>query len=364
MDILCVSPHKHSHAKVPLDSFYRALPNSQIVESYTEALSRLRAEPSRFDGVVTTMTPNFNLRGIDGGDSSYEYDLAHRYIRALLSANRLGSLVVYSGADPKSLSRVLDRFPHQCAVHKNNEWSASDREQVLTSLTWMCREYRIDLVDDRLEVVESTGRRPFEYAPTDSSLVIPVRLHVRNAAILDSEPVAEFEYLINKRGVTESELQRFLEAHTEFLLGDRYKSVRSQVHLRRDTTQEGDLIPDFILEPLSRHQFWKLLELKLPNETIVKGEGTNRPGFTAKIHNAHNQLRRYRDFFDDSANRQRAADLGIHAFKPEMSVVIGRNYGGMTLEEVLSARAAIPSLEVITYAELLKQARRGLRRYR
>ena len=47
------------------------------------------------------------------------------------------------------------------------------------------------------------------------------------------------------------------------------------------------------------------------------------------------------------------ANEGIKAFKPEISVIIGRDYGGLSFDEVIKAKCDFSSLEVITYIELL-----------
>src|SRR5262249_46616902 len=144
--------------------------------------------------------------------------------------------------------------------------------------------------------------------------------------------------------------------HPWFLLEHRYGTIRSQVRLVRE--EKPDLVPDFILEPVSQTDFWKIVELKLPSARMVRRFSANRVTLSAAITEALAQLREYRDYFDDPTSRRQLRELGIHAFKPEICVIIGRDYGNLNVEETLSAKRDFGELEVVTYNELVERAKR------
>ena len=110
----------------------------------------------------------------------------------------------------------------------------------------------------------------------------------------------------------ERRLQSFFETHPHFLLGAEYKRLHSQVVME---SQEGSLIPDFFLEKLDSN-FADIVDLKKPNAKLVVG-AKNRRGFSAALTNALNQLRVYRDFFENTARRKQFHDAyGFTAFRP------------------------------------------------
>jgi len=127
--------------------------------------------------------------------------------------------------------------------------------------------------------------------------------------------------------------------------------------LERIEEGKGPLIPDFILEPVSSSDFWKILELKRPNEKIVRIFNDNRKGFNSKILEVVQQLREYRDYFENPVYRRRLSDIGITVFRPQLSVIIGRDYGQLTIEEIIKAKADFGNIEITTYEELIEKAR-------
>ena len=75
----------------------------------------------------------------------------------------------------------------------------------------------------------------------------------------------EFENVLNMKGLREQDMQEFLEAHSEFLLGDEYDLAIPQIVL---PFAEGEsLRPDFLLRPLAGVT-WdaRIVELKLPGQ--------------------------------------------------------------------------------------------------
>ena len=69
------------------------------------------------------------------------------------------------------------------------------------------------------------------------------------------------------------------------------------------------------------------------------------------------QLRTYRDYFDDHTRREEVKQkYGFTAFRPKMSVIVGRTAG---IDPVLykQIRDGVADLEVVTYDDLLTKAK-------
>ena len=171
-----------------------------------------------------------------------------------------------------------------------------------------------------------------------------------------ADEVGEFEELINSEKCREADIQRFLEAHPRFLLGQQYQRVLPQVVL--DRGDEGPLVPDFMLQPFGG-DFCDLVDLKLPTARVVVAD-RNRMRFSAAITEAAAQLRTYRDYFEDPQKRKLVKDrYGITAYRPKVAVIIGRS---VPVDPVLykQMQDGIGNVDVITYDELVKRAKNFL----
>ena len=169
-----------------------------------------------------------------------------------------------------------------------------------------------------------------------------------------SKEIEEFEYLINRPHASERELQKFLERNSKFLLGQQYERAFPQLILERE--QEGPLIPDFVLQPVDR-SLCDIIDLKLPTDSVIIG-GHNREGFSAAIHRAAAQLRRYRDYFDDSRHRDAVMKrYSLKLFRPRLAVIIGRR---PACDDLLyrQIESGVPDVDIITYDDLITRAKR------
>ncbi|MBI4340597.1 MAG: DUF4263 domain-containing protein [Chloroflexi bacterium] len=166
--------------------------------------------------------------------------------------------------------------------------------------------------------------------------------------------VAELEWLINKPDISELQLQRFFERHPKFLLGSEYKALHSQLVVCSDSG--NTLVPDFFIERIGS-SFADIIDLKKPNEALLNGPH-NRVGFSRAMTLALNQLREYRNYFEDRENRARFYRLyGLNVFRPKVTVVIGRGPGFYDDMERRSVLDEYKNLNVITYDDLLVRAR-------
>jgi len=333
---------------------------ADVVQSFEFAKELIYLRPMCYDAIVTNFSSDILLdrdRFMATGGSSFTYDVANSFVSYALKMNPFSAIVIYSGASSHIARATQSSYGDRISwVDKGNDLDASRLEIAKRLLECLC-EYQFVLDKaDNIRVVQGASRSPFRFQPT-KSVEIVVKPHLKCKRIIFPDEVMEFEYLINKKSVSESELQMFLEAHPTFLLGNRYKYLRSHVYLQRD--QEGPLIPDFILEPVNPFDYWKVIDLKLPNDKITKIINDNRKGFNSKILDALHQLREYRDYFDNPVYRERMGDVGITAFKPELSVIVGRDYGNLTMEDVIKARCDLKDLEIITYEELLERVKQS-----
>jgi len=123
---------------------------------------------------------------------------------------------------------------------------------------------------------------------------------------------------------------------------------------RRDL---GSLIPDFFAE-LPNEGYFDIIDLKKPDEQLIVGT-KNRRGLSAAVYSAVNQLRLYRDFFENPRQRKAFHErYGLNGWKPKIVVVIGRTPRGKSLEEFITAKRSLFDAEILTYDDILDRAKR------
>ena len=229
---------------------------------------------------------------------------------------------------------------------KDIEQSYDDQKLIIY---WDGNAFRVrsfDLING-YQIIKSEG----------SELFIAKANLIDHSTLFFSEEVEEFEWLINKPDVSELEIQKFLERNPKFLLGVEYKNLHAQLTLHR--LDEIDLRPDFFLEKITSN-FCDIVDLKLPNERLIIRK-KNRVHFSAKLTEAMAQLREYRDYFDDEVNRERFEKaFRLRAFRPRISVIIGRRKDYYNELERIKLEDDLAHLKIVTYDDLLDQAKRRL----
>lgn len=216
----------------------------------------------------------------------------------------------------------------------------------------------LSLSDNRIRI--TPGRQAGMYRISGlggEDLLIAAPYVIANAtrSYLQDE-IAEFEELINSPRCKETDVQLFLESHQKFILGQHYRQAHPHLMLERDGN--GPLIPDFLLQPYGT-EYADLLEIKLPDAKLMVGS-KNRKRLSGAVLDAAAQLREYRDYFDDERNRKEIKRrFGVTAYKPRMTVLIGRpvDLDHLTYQR---ARATAPDVEIITYNDLIKRAKNFL----
>jgi hypothetical protein len=209
----------------------------------------------------------------------------------------------------------------------------------------------------RIRVIPSTGLEStgLEITSGHSITAIP-RVVYRATRGFWLPEATELEKLINEVTVRERDLQEFFERHPHLLAGASYDKVVAHPILARD--QDGPLIPDFMLEPAGGG-FADIMDLKLPRVRLVAGR-SDRLRLTAHVAEAIAQVREYRAYFEDSAQRQAVQDrYGLQAYRPTAAVLIGRDPGpGPDKFELKRLLDELPGhVKLITYDDLLRQVR-------
>lgn len=215
------------------------------------------------------------------------------------------------------------------------------------------------MVDGMIRVVRVTPERKLHYL--DSHKRFHGLLYLPRTSVgMYHDAVAELESLISRADIREETLHDFFERYPEFILMDQYKALHSKIALESESS--GILVPDFVLEPIGQNNLCDLLELKLPTARVEVLQD-RRERFAAAVLEACAQLRTYRDYFDEQANRDRFRErYGLEAFRPRMYVIIGRR-GATDALEWRRIEDDLPMLNVKTYDDILERAKHMLAQF-
>lgn len=177
---------------------------------------------------------------------------------------------------------------------------------------------------------------------------------LRGSGMVTGDQLQEFEELINKASIREEELQQFFERHPRFLLGDKYTHLHSKLALIPGDRESP--IPDFFAENIGS-KLADIIELKLPSVELIVGPERRR-GFSAVLTQALNQVREYRNHFDDKSHRRRFQDAyGVEIFRPDICLIVGRSHSFATPQERISVSDEYKNLRILTYDDILQRAR-------
>lgn len=167
--------------------------------------------------------------------------------------------------------------------------------------------------------------------------------------------IEKFEALINDPGVKEGDLQKFFEENPHFLIATRLMQALPHVSLH---DKDGKLlVPDFLLKPIvafQRDSNWEVLDLKLPQAKLLAGP-SNHIRFSQDVMKAINQVKDYKDYFENPMNAQTVGALLGHALKhPKLGVLIGRMPSSGEVEALEIAQSREPGVKIVTYDEILE----------
>lgn len=212
--------------------------------------------------------------------------------------------------------------------------------------------YRFDAFD-LLDVSQIAWRKE----ETEEGFIICRANIVTPRYLVLEQQIEEFEWLINQSDISEYDIQKFLESHPDFLLGIEYKRLYSQLTLVREGM--SDLQPDFFLERIDG-PLCDITELKLPKVRLVVGT-PNRRTFSHSLVSALGQLKEYRKYFDDPANRREFKKKhGLDVYKPRVYAVMGRSQEFQTQYERRDLEEELSHLRLLTYDDLVARAKQRL----
>lgn len=348
----------------------RNIPKIDLVFSYTEALKILQKVNS-FDLIITSFTPHDLLSVQDLINEAYlksiarsknkfrerSYDSAYFYLSELKKYAKTNKFIIYTKIEEPNI--IVKDF---LSIKKIDfEWipkttdEIHDQQNLKNSVFDLLSEYSLSISENgEYNLTQALSRSAVNIEDSNLDISLIAKPHFQTSRLI--EDLEEFTFLINQKNISEEKIHNFLLAHPKFLLGNRYKSIRSKVQLKRD--DQGPLIPDFILEPVSNYDFWKIVDLKLPDVGITSSP-LNREGFNSQIMKAINQLSKYRSYFDNPKYRKSLSNIGISAYKPTLSVIIGRDYGKLNSTQVIESKEPLNAFnfEVVTFNELIEQSK-------
>lgn len=218
--------------------------------------------------------------------------------------------------------------------------------------------YILVLEGDRLSFRVTTFLDDF--LQEQNGIIIPQRAILthfqKDFGFFTLDQIKELEELINSINATENDFQNFFERYSHFFRKWDCREVYPHTYL---SMKEGHLIPDFIL---TNRELQKatILELKLPKPKIIRRQ-KNRDRFADAIMEARSQLLRYRDWFREESNRKSLIDkVGMEIYEPHMGVIIGQASEFEDDFDRQRLQSDNPDIEVVTYDEILKYAKRRL----
>ena len=195
----------------------------------------------------------------------------------------------------------------------------------------------------------------------DAGVLVPHKAlltHFGDLGLFTSDSIEELESLMNDLSARELQFQEFFERNPHFLRRNDYREVHPHVYLTRDG--EGALIPDFILTEADSQRA-AIVELKKANalRTRLVRHQSNRVRFADAVMEARAQLLTYQEWFEVPSNRERVASkVGMEIYRPQMMVIIGRASDFAPGIERQRLAAHVPDLRVVTYDDILREARR------
>jgi hypothetical protein len=174
--------------------------------------------------------------------------------------------------------------------------------------------------------------------------------------------IEKFEALINDPDVTELDLQRFFEENPHFLISTRL--MQALPHVLLVDAHGKVLIPDFVIKPIvavQRDSNWEILDLKHPQAKLLAGP-SNHKRFSQDVMKAINQVKDYKDHFENPAHASAITDLLGHPLRhPRLGVLIGRMPASTEVEPFENAQAREPGVRIVTYDEILETQKQLMR---
>lgn len=167
----------------------------------------------------------------------------------------------------------------------------------------------------------------------------------------------EFERLINDG--SENQLEEFIAAHFQLILGNHYDRIETQIWLRFpevDIANKERRLDIFARNSLL--QDWDLFELK--KDMPVAKMYRDVPTFTSEVLSAISQLRNYQRNLQQDKVKNHFAAKGIKYYEPSLNLVVGRT-PQIAIEQWRRACVDQSNINILTYDNLLSQAKNQIK---
>jgi hypothetical protein len=189
---------------------------------------------------------------------------------------------------------------------------------------------------------------------------VPYEPVIVSAMVRERGFLAEFETLL-QHDPSEAEVEAFIRANFENVLGPQYDRIESQLWLRcpdvdiRGSTRRLDL---FLRNSVTSD--WELFEIKRPRVHLTT-EYRNVPVLAQEVVHAVHQASNYlRDLSQDAVKRRLAA-MGVEYYEPTATLVIGRS-PAIPLKEWRWLKSTNEGrVQITTYDDLLHEWRSRLK---
>jgi hypothetical protein len=210
--------------------------------------------------------------------------------------------------DPRSGLLRLKEGPSRTALDEIPSFEARDEDAI-----------GIEFDRDGLQLTLLSAAATGLVEATDASLFKVTSRYFASTGI--DGCIRELERLVQRDATSESELQACLERCPELLTIFGHDRAVPHVVLEAST---GDLIPDFVLQPVE-HDLCDLLELKLPTVPLLTGP-ERRPQASRRLARAIAQMQEYAEAIDDPQVRAKLETrYGLRTLRPRLFLVAGRS---------------------------------------
>lgn len=169
---------------------------------------------------------------------------------------------------------------------------------------------------------------------------------VASPAILE-DPILQLKNLIKKRETTESRYQELILKHP-WVLGAQFESILDQRRF------DDENIPDFI-GIRARDGLSDVIEIKQPFLELFRQDGE----FNSIFNDTWNQIEKYLNFAREEKDYLRRK--GLNFDNPKCLLIAGYNIEPSCLKKIRTKERLNPSVEVITYDQLLSYAEKTVK---
>lgn len=186
-------------------------------------------------------------------------------------------------------------------------------------------KFKLEIIDNN-DLIQIISTLPADRITKINEYIIDY-LNIRQPVEEIEKRLDRFIKLIEKNGVSEPEITTFLAVErNQFILKLFFGAIKifDQIEcVWQSQSNRKNLIPDFFVE--TSNNYADIIDFKLPSTKNMIVGIENREHFSSKINEYISQIENYRDFFEDTINRDWVySKYDIKVFKPTIYLIIGR----------------------------------------